>query len=539
MQWKPQHPAFRHLLAALLQQHTPVYVVGGVVRDYLLGQQDKVNDLDLVIDSAALPLAKRVADQLGWAFYPLDEAREVARLVFTANIGEPLVCDIARIRGGSLEGDLLMRDFTINAMAFAIERLGSATLIDICGGERDLRAGIIRRVSAASLADDPARLLRAVRFAVQFNFALEEQTMLQIKRVCSTITLASAERLRDELWKMLATDEPARAIEELRTVGLLVHLLPEVEHMVGVEQSYPHYLDVYRHTLMVMQHAAQLRNWLLGRPLPPLRPVAPEPTGGTFTAAPNAEAATQWQVVMAPQLMALRHHFTQMPAANHTRAEWLVWHALLHDIGKPESRTEEVQPDQQMRYRFFNHERCSAELTQSRLNALRFSRSEVALAQGVVAYHMRPHLLISSFVEEPISRRARYRFFRDTASRESDHPLGIDTLCLAVADFAAIHRQSPPPNWERYLAQINELLTFAFAPDGLAAIERRPLVDGHTLMQQLQLSPGRQVGELLERLLEAQAAGEIATKEAALALAADLLFNPTRETSTNATRVDA
>ncbi len=532
MQWKPHHPAFQHLLAALLAQHTPVYVVGGVVRDYLLGRRDKVSDLDLVIDSAALPLAKRVADQLGWAFYPLDEAREVARLVFTANIGEPLVCDIARIRGGSLEGDLLMRDFTINAMAFAIERPGSATLIDICGGERDLQARIVRRVSAASLADDPARLLRAVRFAVQFNFALDEQTMLQIKRVCSTVTLASAERLRDELWKMLATDEPARAIEEMRKVGLLVHILPEVDQMVGVEQSYPHYLDVYQHTLVAMQYAAQLRNWLLGRPLPALNPSGQGESRGTPT-------ILRGQQFLATQLMALRHHFAQLPAANHTRAEWLVWHALLHDIGKPASRTEEIQPDQGVRYRFFNHERLSAELTQLRLTALRFSRTEVALAHAVVAHHMRPHLLISAFVDEPISRRARYRFFRDIAGRDADHPLGIDALCLALADYAAIHRQSPPPNWDHYLTQVNDLLTYAFATDGLGAIERQPLVDGHILMQHLQLSPGRQVGALLERLLEAQAAGDITTPEAALTLATQLLYNATSEMPTTATRVDA
>lgn len=532
MQWKPQHPAFQQLLTALLQQHTPVYVVGGVVRDHLLGQQDKLADLDLVIDGAALPIAKRVADRLGWAFYALDEAREVARLVFTANLGEPLVCDIARIRGGSIEGDLLLRDFTMNAMAFAIERLGSATLLDICGGERDLRARLVRRVSAASLADDPARLLRAIRFAVQFNFSLEEQTMLQIKRVCSTVTLASAERIRDELWKMLATDAPAQAIEWLRQVGLLVHVLPEVEYMVGVEQSYPHYQDVYRHTLAVMQHAVQLRNWILGRPVPALGPLVE-------LAQDSAPTTARWQQRLAPQLMALRHHFAQMPAAGHLRAEWLVWYALLHDIGKPESRTEEIQPEQQVRYRFLNHEQISADLTQVRLNALRFSRSEIALAQGVVAHHMRPHLLISSFIEEPVSRRARFRFFRDTGGRETDQAAGIDTLCLAIADYAAIHRQSPPPNWDHYLTQVDDLLTFAFAPDGLTALNRRPLVDGHTLMQQLGLAPGRQVGELLERLLEAQAAGEIATPEAALALAARLRYNPTGESSVNATHLDA
>ncbi len=86
MNWKPQHPAFQLLLAAFQQQSIPVYVVGGVVRDHLLGHKDKVTDLDLVVEHSAIPLARQVADRLGWAFYPLDELRDVARLVFTARV---------------------------------------------------------------------------------------------------------------------------------------------------------------------------------------------------------------------------------------------------------------------------------------------------------------------------------------------------------------------------------------------------------------------------------------------------------------------
>src|SRR5437868_1678082 len=130
MNWQPAHPAFRALLNAFSQQTSPVYVVGGVVRDFLLGKANQLSDLDLVLGQAALPTARRVADQLGWSFYPLDPARDVARLVFTANNGEPLVCDIASLRGESIEADLWARDFTVNAMAFALERNGPLRLID-------------------------------------------------------------------------------------------------------------------------------------------------------------------------------------------------------------------------------------------------------------------------------------------------------------------------------------------------------------------------------------------------------------------------
>ena len=520
MEWKPEHPAFQQLLSAFLKQVPTVYVVGGVVRDYLLGKPVKIADLDLVIDHPVLPAARRVADMLGWAFYPLDEARDVARLVFMANAAEPLVCDVARIRNSSVESDLRLRDFTINAMAFAVEQLGQATLIDLFGGQEDLQQNVVRRVSAASLADDPVRLLRAIRFLIQFDFTLDEQTKLQIKRVCSTVTLASAERIRDELWKMLATDQPARAIEALHEVGLLIQVLPEVAHMEGVAQSYPHFEDVYQHTLRVIQHAAQMRNWILGKPQPAI-----------------GSEMERWEEMLSPHIIALRRHFRQPVAVGHTRAEWLVWEALLHDIGKPETRSEEEQPNQSIRYRFFNHDQVGATLAENRLTMLRFSRQEIALARRVVGFHMRPHLLSSSFVGQSISKRAKFRFFRDThgmqratAAQEMNTPRdrstvqsyntsdGIDTLCLAIVDYQAIHRHANDPK-EAYLIHSKELFAYIFDAAGFAATQQQPLIDGHTLMKQLQLSPGRQIGQMLAMIQEAQAAGEIETEEEALALA--------------------
>ena len=107
------------------------------------------------------PSRRRVADRLGWAYYALDEGRDVGRVIFSANHGEPYVCDIARMRGATIEEDLLARDFTLNAMALAIAKPGEAELIDVTGGEADLAARVLRRVGPTSLADDPLRLLRA------------------------------------------------------------------------------------------------------------------------------------------------------------------------------------------------------------------------------------------------------------------------------------------------------------------------------------------------------------------------------------------
>ncbi len=319
MIWQPAHPAFDALLRAFYQQTdpvtAPVYVVGGAVRDALLAevqpQQQRtvdlaknLTDLDLALAQPAIPTARRVADALGWAFYPLDEARDVARLVFHPSgnpEGEALVCDVARLRGDSIEADLLARDFTINAMAFKLGAPGGGgrhlksgapsgggrhlksgapsgggrastrsqkgwqvELLDTRGGRQDLADGVVRRASSFSLAEDPLRLLRGVRMMAQLGFAIEAETRTQIERMTSTVRLCSAERVRDELWKMLATPRPDWPLAEMHSLGLLRVVLPEVVELDGVVQSFPHHFDVYRHTLRTVHQAARLREWIRG-----------------------------------------------------------------------------------------------------------------------------------------------------------------------------------------------------------------------------------------------------------------------------------
>jgi poly(A) polymerase/tRNA nucleotidyltransferase (CCA-adding enzyme) len=551
MNWQPKQPALRALLRAFLEQTAPIYVVGGVVRDYLLDQQQPKTDIDLVVEGRALAIAKRVADRLGWAFYALDPVRDVARLVFTVTNSAPLVCDVAALRGGSIEADLYARDFTVNAMAFALERTGPGRLIDFRNGQADLAAQLLRRVTPASLAEDPVRLLRAVRFVHQLRFTLEEETLIQIKRMSTTVRLTSPERIRDELWKILATETPAQAIDDLRAYGLLPHVLPEVGLLEGVQQSLPHDLDVYHHTLQTVANAARSRTWLLGGTQPPeeppetATPVGPAPDSSVSTAAEawevflpveeswgggflgeggqqvvSRKAPLAWQPALAPLRPRLRQHFAQFVASDHRRADWLVWHALLHDIGKPNARTAETQRDGIVRYRFLGHEEAGATLIGERLTHLRFSRQEIILAQTVALAHMRPHHLHHSFAGQPISRRACHRFFRDVGGRQFGGLAGVDTLLLALADFQAIYHKRPAYDEGDYLAHLQEMLEFAFTT---AAEQPKPLLDGHTLMSKLELPPGPQIGAILEEVLEAQMAGEITTPSEALTLAMQIL----------------
>jgi putative nucleotidyltransferase with HDIG domain len=339
------------------------------------------------------------------------------------------------------------------------------------------------------------------------GFAIEEQTEQQMLRMSATVRLGSTERLRDELWKMMQSHTPAAAIELLARYGLLTILLPEVEAMQGVEQSAPHVLDVYRHTLAAVTFAAEFRAWLRSAP------------SAQDTSSAGRHAAKAWHAALDPWRSPLQQHFLQPITADHLRLDWLVWHALLHDVGKPLTRTIEEGSDGTLRARFLGHDELGAQMTRERLEALRFSRQEVQLAGEVVAAHMRPHHLHASFGNEPISRRACFRFFRGTGGRSLDLLGGIDVVLLALADYQATSMADPPPDWEGYLRHAVQLLTFALHAEGLDQV-RRPLVDGHTLMRYFDLKPGPEIGDLLEYLQEAQAAGEIADADEALALAA-------------------
>lgn len=510
LSWTLEPAPLRTLLQALAKETSPVYVVGGVPRDILLRRTRALRDLDVVVAHSAIPTARRVADRLGWAFYPLDEARDAARLVFSAG-KEPLVCDIIRMRGGSIEADLQMRDFTVNTIALEPQGHTGFAVIDVTGAREDLKKGVIRRVNAASLAEDPVRLLRAVRFSVELGFPIEPATRDQMLRMPASITRVGDERVRDELWKTLAGPNPARAIDDMRLLGLLPYVLPEVAATDLVQQSAPHDRDVFRHTLATVEAATALREWLLARPRP------------EWVSESLASVLTPLQELMDVWYFYLRQQMAESVASGHTRAEWLVWHALFHDVGKPQTRSEEVKGDGVVRTHFYGHEAVGEELTGSRLESLRFSRVEIDRCMAVVRNHMRPHMLHDSFRGAQISRRARFRFFRDVGPRGSNRPLGVDVVLLAMADRMGIDAHIAQDAWHDYLVHMAQLLAFVYSEEGVDTPSRRPLVDGRLLMQSFHLAPGPALGALLEEIAEAQAAGEVQTTSEALALAARLV----------------
>ncbi len=216
---------FVHELADFLRGiagDAPVYLVGGAVRDAWL--RGKIEDLDLAVAGDAISLARRAADALQADVYVMDRERGVARL-FVQRDSSEIQIDFAKLRAPSLEADLRDRDFTVNAMA--AELTGSIeTLIDPLKGAADLNAKVLRRCSPSAIADDPIRALRAVRLCAQFGLKTHPDTLADLRAGGAGLGAVSAERIRDEFFKLLSLDAAARGVRVLAHLNLLERALP-------------------------------------------------------------------------------------------------------------------------------------------------------------------------------------------------------------------------------------------------------------------------------------------------------------------------
>lgn len=491
-QW-PLEPVYA--LAADLDLH--LWLVGGAVRDALLNRP--VHDWDFAVDRNATQLARAVADALDGAYYTLDAERGTGRVILTVDEDTQLYLDFALLRSdGDLEADLRDRDFTLNAMA--LDEKGE--LIDPTGGRADLKKRLIRATSEHSFRNDPARLLRAVRQEVQLHFRIEPQTEGWARRDASLLLQPSAERLRDEFVRGLALSGASVFLRRLEELDLLFRLLPELEPLAETPQSMPHRFDVWRHTLAVVDTLELTIAVATGRPLPP----------SVFVTEMAHVPMAAWGD-LARRLSQfsgdLRQHLGVIISADRDRALLLKLAALLHDVGKPETSS----VDEEGHIHFYGHEPAGARLASRRLRKLRFSHDEARFVRAMVDGHLRPAHLARA---EKITRRAVYRYFRDLGEA------GVETVLLSLAD----HLSTWGPNlqerrWARRLEMAEILLTHYFERRE-ETIAPPPLLDGHELMTELGLEPGPEIGRLLKALQEAQAAGEIKTREEALAMAVQI-----------------
>lgn len=441
-----------------------VYLVGGAVRDLLLGRP--VSDWDL-----ACHQARNLADALAAAAGSRPVTLRATPLVLRVPVKDLGHVDVIELAAPDVAADLLRRDFTVNALAL---KLASGQIIDPAGGLADLSARVLRAVSDSVFAQDPARLLRAYRLSAELGFAIADDTRQAIRRDRELLSRSAPQRWGREILLLGAIEGPAApALATMDEDGLLDCVLPAWSDLRGVSQGPYHHLDVLGHTLACVAAADALIT---------------EP-GDIF---PSSAALLREVLASAVTRMTLRAG------------------ALLHDIGKPSVRT----VDEDGRIWFRGHEIVGAEMAACETKRWGWPRTVRAAAVTVVRLHMRVLDLARDAVvrgEEPTDAALR-RLMRDA---------GAAWTVLYVAGAAdLLAAQGPATDRElqnRMLAQMDAMITRTFA---MSRLEPRPrLVSGHDLMRWLGIPPGRLVGKLLAAIEAAREEGKVRTAEEAIALA--------------------
>lgn len=450
----------------------PVILVGGAVRDLLLNRP--LADLDFAVQGNAVGLARAVASTLGGDFYVMDEARGTARVILK-HADAPLTLDFAVCRGETWEDDLLARDFTLNAIALDP---ASGAILDPTGGQTDLAQRIIRQTRAAAIEDDPVRALRAVRLSLALSARIEPATAAAVHHAASQLSRPSPERVRDELMKLLELPSAAQGARALDTFGLLAAIAPEVEAMRACQPDPPHAFNVLEHTFVVMAYADRL--------------LAGETTDDLCFSPTRAQRAR------------LADHFARPVTGERSRAAVFRLALLLHDSGKPATRATDAEG-----HVFFpDHAAAGAELAARRARALKLSNDETRRIALIVRHHARPNAMARA---GETSLRALYRLWRDVGDCMPELAL------LCVADGMGKAGADTPTENRRRRGRMAERMLDAwhtrFAPD----VAPPPLIHGEDVLA-LGIAPGPRIGQMIEAAREAQMAGEIATRDEALAM---------------------
>ena len=474
-------------IASMLPPDREAYIVGGVVRDMLLGRQS--HDLDLVMKGDVMEITRSLANRLGAAYFPMDPEHGVARLILRQQDGDKIVVDVATMRGPDLETDLRSRDFTINAMALEIH--DPQAVLDPLGGAVDLQEKRLAPCLPSSFSDDPVRVLRGLRLAAAYGLKIPQESRQKMRQAAPMLPMVSPERLRDELFRILDGPQPAAVLRGMEMLGALAYVLPELAHLKGVEQSPPHLDDVWNHTLSVLVRLECILD-LLGLKI-------------------NEEKASSLHAGMVVMQLGryrqqIAQHLAERLNPERTLRALLFLAALYHDAAKPETRSVESSG----RVRFFNHEEIGAKLAINRGQALRLSNDEIERMAVIVANHMRPMLLALS--EDQPTPRAIYRFFRVTDKA------GLDVCLLSLADTWATYGETLSQTiWNGHLDVVRALMG-AWWERPEQHVSPPALLNGTEIMHHFHLVPGPLIGELLESIREAQAIGLVSTKEDALGL---------------------
>ena len=437
-------------------QEEDLYVTGGAVRDWLLGESPR--DLDFTIDHGSLEFVRKFREIRGeGTIVPLGIRHDdTCRIV----LGD-LVIDVSGFRRGTttITEDLSLRDFCINAMAIEVADIVNGgwdiPVIDPIGGLGDMERKILRACPDA-FSDDPLRMVRAFRFASLLGYHIEIATLESIVPRVNLINMSAMERVCYECNLIMGSPRAHQGIAGMDDVGLLAWVMPELYEGDGVEQPGFHHLDVFRHNLLTLDCMEKL----IGEP------------GRYF-----------------PESGERMHAYLR----GEDRAMLLKWSALFHDVGKP--AVKKTVPEKGDKITFYGHDHEGAETFGRFADRLKWSRKNRDMVYRLIDMHMHPfHLCNIEREGAELTMRSKLKICRKA---EDDLP-GL--FMLAMADSLAGQGPAKPEGMEEQLAHLFDELDRLYGETIEPVLKGPKLLTGHDLIDKLGLSPGPAFRDILEAL---------------------------------------
>ncbi len=455
--------------AALADAEVTGYVVGGCLRDRLLGR--RVSDLDLVIEGDPVAWGHRIANLAGGTAVDLADSPALVRVAGPG--GAHL--DLLSVRGGSIMADLALRDLTINALGAELlpttlgwlfsEDAPEPVLFDPFGGRADLSARVVRAVNARAFEDDPVRLLRAVRFSAELNFVIEDATISWMRHAAGLAARPARERIRDELLKLLAPDRAPTQLRLLESLGILGQVLPEVNEYGSL-----------RTAIEVVAAAERVITWLEG------------------------ETGPDWPEVPCQLSTKLREHLLESSDNRTTRRVMVKMAAMLHSLPGSDLAA-------------FNCAGQAGPLDRI-LARLRLSQRQAGLVRRVADCTG----LAAQMGRDGYTRQEAYRFFKATGDE------AVSVLVVALASDLAGRASGPIDEAlaSRMDLTLQLLGDFLITPEEVARPPR--VITGVDVMAVGRIAAGPQVAQVLETIRQAQADGAVRTRKEALEMARRLIL---------------
>ena len=453
-----------HIDPTIFPKADGAFLVGGSIRDMLCDRSPV--DYDVAVLGDPFEFARLIATRTKGRLVEIGKPGQMIMRV----VSDSAIVDIAQAKDVSIQKDLMVRDFTINAMAYD---LSSGQLVDPMGAQHDLNHRIIRMVSEDIFKRDPVRLLRAYRIAAQFAFEVETKTKAAIEKNAALIRQSAGERVRDELFKMLQSAGSHPYLEQMADNDLLFAILPELADLKNCRQHQHHQFNALAHTLLAYCHLERLLQ-------------------------PGARPATDTDAQLRRGIAE-----AQFPL--------LKFSMLLHDIGKPSTQG----ADRNGRLHFYGHERRGAQMAKHICRRLKCSNQVAESVQFLVRHHIRPLHLYTVRRQQNATPRAVTRFFIKCGACLPE------LLVMAAADALGKTEKRSRRNsaFIAFLVQLKQRFETEFKPRAA----RPQLISGKDLIAAFGLHPSPLFKTILDRVEEERLSRREMTRQEAVQLVRKLI----------------